>query len=205
MKLIRWLIAKIREYRIFFAFAGITFLILGVMFFTTDWKWIIGILTPTVLYYNYSINRMSDRRKGVLDVLSMYYTRDVLEGIQKLIKFRKSKEETSKQDTKDEVEFSFQWWVTTYFDEIEDDLDFHHQRGTVSHFWITLGTLLKHELVDPNIVYELWSQKDAEIVEEILIPVEDELSLRLYDFKLPESHPLHYIADNKDKFYKGVV
>ena len=192
MKLIRWMKAKINEYLIYFVIAGFAFLILGVMYFTTDWKWIIAILTPIALLFNYGVNRRSEMRQGVLHVLSMYYTKEIYEGTNMLRKLHEWYKEKHGSKT-------FYDYFKSY-DDPQKDLE----RRNVSHFWITLGTLLKHGMVDKKIVYELWSQDDVGIVEKILIPLENELYDEFYKRKLTDNHPLYYIRDNKDKFYKGV-
>ena len=213
-ELFGFLVVKIKEYPFIFTSILATLLVIGVVYFDQDWKWLIAILTPTVLYYNYSLNRMSIRRQGILDVLSMYYTQDLLEGTKKLYDlYRKF------NDPKDfprayvaGLKTPYRMWNLksedggrTVRQTIKIDNELNHQRRTVSHFWITLGTLLQHGMVDENIVCELWSRDDVGIVENIIIPIENELSEKYDKHKLPDNHPLCYIRDNNDKFYKGGI
>ncbi|MBW1825014.1 MAG: hypothetical protein JRI87_10685 [Deltaproteobacteria bacterium] len=144
---------------------------------------------------NAKSNKRSEKRQGVLDVLSLFASEDVLEGTRAL--WWMYGQRGGKVDYP---------WIKMIVHEarkgglLDVPPQFWHQRRTVSHFWIMVGTLLKYELIDSKIAFELWSKEDVKIVENIIIPLENEIALEHGDTVLTDSHALCYIVKNKDKF-----
>ena len=142
-----------------------------------------------IFYLNYRLSERTDKRKGIWDILSMYSKEDLRSGIRTLWDL------CGRKDNKED-------FIKEFLSDEAKNKKVCPMRRTVTNFWITFGTLLKHKMINRNIAHELWSRNEVGIVEEIIIPLEDAIAQSLNSPKLPTSHALYYFVDNKNKFFR---